>query len=157
MRCRYNAVIFFSKSLQWTPYSLPMRARYGLFFVIVNSDLCSASVDVVLYVVSCYTGPRNKWIFVVETLCDWIRSPLQIRMTDLRHLDAIRSPSVTELRHGCPNSVTVDFLISNVLYNKSFSWNAYFCVCFSREVCIVSYRNIISTQNLIENLLYAVI
>ena len=30
----------------------------GCFFKIVNSDLCFASVYAVLYVVSCYTGPR---------------------------------------------------------------------------------------------------
>ena len=140
----------FSKSLQRTPYSLPMRARYGFFcdcklWFMFCFGWCGAVcsimnviLDSVIVTLDCST-----WIFVVETLCDWIRSPLQIRMTDLRHLDTIRSPSVTELRRRCPNSVTVDFWISNVLYNQSFLWNVYFCVCFSREVCIVSYRNVI--------------
>ena len=56
-------------------------------------------------------------------------------MTDFRHIDAIRSPSVTKFRHRGPNSVTVEFLISNFLYDKIFSWNAYFVFFFQKRMC----------------------
>ena len=39
----------FSKFSQLTPYSLPVRASYGLFFVSTKSDLCSAPGTAVLY------------------------------------------------------------------------------------------------------------
>ena len=52
---------FFPKHLQRTRHSSSTRARYGVSFVGSESDSCSALVDAVVYIISCYTGPRYKY------------------------------------------------------------------------------------------------
>ena len=41
-----------------TPHSSPVRARYGVSLVSINSYLCAASITAALYVISFYIGPR---------------------------------------------------------------------------------------------------
>ena len=61
---------FCLKFSQQTPHSSPMRARYGASSLSLNSDLCSAWVNTVLYAISRFTGPfyictwmHIKWRF----------------------------------------------------------------------------------------------
>ena len=59
---------FFQKSSQQTPHSSPMRLRYGVSFVSSGSELCSAAVIAVLFVISwyiwqCYDGDRLYKLF----------------------------------------------------------------------------------------------
>ena len=67
-----NAVIkwgqFSHKHSQKTPYSSPIRARYGCLFVDLASDWYSASVPVVIYVISYNIGLRynSTWLYWLE-------------------------------------------------------------------------------------------
>ena len=52
---RYQFFLNFPKYQHWTLHSSPDRARYTVSFVSSRSDLCCDTVDVGLYVISCYT------------------------------------------------------------------------------------------------------
>ena len=56
---------FSAKYPQETSHSLPVRARYEVYFVRLNSDLCSASVTAMMYVISYYTGLcyNSTWLY----------------------------------------------------------------------------------------------
>ena len=54
MRCRYSTVDF----LQNHHKRFSSRASYGLSFVGSNLDSYSAPATAVMYIISCYTGPR---------------------------------------------------------------------------------------------------
>ena len=56
-RCRFSA-----QSSQKTPHSSPARASYGVSFVNITSDSCSASVIFVPYAKSCYLGQHYNGI-----------------------------------------------------------------------------------------------
>ena len=58
VRCRYN-VNFLSNPLNILD-RLPMKVRYGVLFVSLKSDLSSATVFAVLYVILWYFGPHNN-------------------------------------------------------------------------------------------------
>ena len=60
VRCRYNAVDFLQNAHKIHPHGLPVRARFGVFFVSSKSDLCSGVTVViaVLYEISWYIVPR---------------------------------------------------------------------------------------------------
>ena len=64
-RCRYNVVKFLLNPLKRHPYS-PIRARYGVPFVCLNSDLYSSSVTAGLYAISYCIGSRYNgiWLFL---------------------------------------------------------------------------------------------
>ena len=72
MKCKYSVVPYvkhsqFSlKSSQETPYSSPIRVRYGVSFVSSLSDLYSAAAIAVLYVISWYIRPRynDTWLCI---------------------------------------------------------------------------------------------
>ena len=57
VRCRYNAVSFLTNIHKNTPHSSPVMAKYGVSFVDPASDWYSASVSVIIYVISYNTGP----------------------------------------------------------------------------------------------------
>ena len=57
VRCRFNAVNFIKKYLQKTLHSSPVRARYGVS-IDPTSNWHTASVSVIIYVISYYFGPR---------------------------------------------------------------------------------------------------
>ena len=52
-RCQFSL-----KYSQKTPHSSPVRARYGVYFVNAASDWYSASVPVIIYVISYDSGAR---------------------------------------------------------------------------------------------------
>ena len=56
---------FSTESSQNTPHSLPIRVRYGLYFVIWCFDLYSDSANAVLFEIWCYIGPRynSTWLY----------------------------------------------------------------------------------------------
>ena len=70
MWCRYNAVTFLLNHQKRHPVMASYQkrhlamARYGVSFVYSNPDLYSASIVAVMYVVSCYSGPRNHGIWL---------------------------------------------------------------------------------------------
>ena len=47
------------------PHSSPVRARYGVSFVIIISDLCSASISVIPCTISCHIWPvyDGTWLY----------------------------------------------------------------------------------------------
>ena len=59
---------FFPYSSQQTHQTSTVRVRYGVPCVDFNSDLCSSSQTAVLYIVSCYIGPRGN-----STRLHWVR------------------------------------------------------------------------------------
>ena len=91
--------IFFTKSSQNTPHSSPVRARYGVWFVIWHTDLYSASVNAVQEKISCYIWPRynGTLLYVKCGLC--MRRECQERFP--RHW-LQRKPLVSEpgMHHG---------------------------------------------------------
>ena len=50
----------FTEMITIDTHSSPARARYGVSIVTASPDLCSASVIIVLYVLSCCIRPRNN-------------------------------------------------------------------------------------------------
>ena len=65
---------FFShKYSQTTPPSSPVRARYGVSFVDPASDWYSASVPVIIHVISYNTGSRYNGIWQQSDIT-WVRS-----------------------------------------------------------------------------------
>ena len=64
VRCHSNAV-YFPKYIQNTSHSLPVRERYGMYFVNSNCDLYSASVTEVMWEISSYIGScyNGTWLY----------------------------------------------------------------------------------------------
>ena len=57
IQCSAIKALIFTQILKKTPYSLPIRVRYGVFFMDSDSDLYFISVTAVLYAISCHIGP----------------------------------------------------------------------------------------------------
>ena len=67
--CCFNAHSQFSRKYsQKTPHSSPVRVRYGVPFVNPVSDWYSASVSVIIYVISFNIGPcyNGTWLYIQE-------------------------------------------------------------------------------------------
>ena len=71
VRRRYNSVNFLENPLKIHPMSRPLNslvgARYGVTFVSSHTDLCLASVTVMMYAISCHIGPRYNGTRLYES------------------------------------------------------------------------------------------
>ena len=83
---RNNAVMFLNPYSRH-PIARPWGRAMGVSVVSTDTDLCCASVTAVLYVISCYIGPRyngtrlhiNRHYFDAVTWCLLMRSACELR------------------------------------------------------------------------------
>ena len=118
MLCHYHAI--FSKFLQKTHHSSPVRARYGVSILDPIFALYSASVTVVMYAISSYIGQ----IIMVLNCTYYCSLLLDLRVTNFSAI-SVKKKNMLSFKETHLNMSSAKWQTS--FLNISVSWCLKFC------------------------------
>ena len=159
--CRYRAVSFLT-NIQKTVHSSPVRVKYGVLFVDPASDWYSASIPVIINVMSynigpCYNGTQlyfshilhTSWPYQLYLLANLRQFSTSCGSFDCRQFWCdfiifqpieLRSPQDVANLYPCKNCMAL-VLIENSWIIILYYWRTHemVCVCLSVCVCVIRF------------------